>query len=242
MRFATPDRTPSFFVAPADPWPVTVEVEVAGVGRARRTVHRQSARAGAVGRSIDDYPGLFFDAAGRTRRRGSAGSRLLGRLGRVRLPIAHAALLASHGYAALAASYISEEAADKALSSVPLERFVAALRFLGDHDRVAAGRVAAMAISRGAEGLLAAASRAADLPGDLGCRGLILMSPSSLSWQAIGGNGSIPDTPELDLAGQEVPWAPLPTRAVDAADHSQRLEDRSGHRQAPPTMLRAPAA
>jgi hypothetical protein len=56
------------------------------------------------------------------------------------------------------------------------------------HPEVDGGRVAAMAVSCGAEGLLAAV-------GADPCRGLVLVSPSSLSWQAIGDEGEIPDNP-----------------------------------------------
>ena len=148
--------------------------------------------------------------------------------------VGHAELLAAHGFAALAASWISEEDAAVAIASVPLERFAAAVHLLAAYPEVDADRVAAMAVSRGAEGLLAAASADPSLH----CRGLVLVSPSSLSWQAIGGDGEIPDTPSWTYAGRPLPW-----RAVRSGELMGQLvrnawrigRDRAAHR---PTLLR----
>jgi pimeloyl-ACP methyl ester carboxylesterase len=41
--------------------------------------------------------------------------------------------------------------------------------------------------------------------------GLVLVSPSSVTWQAIGSGGEVPDTASWTVDGRTVPWRPLPT-------------------------------
>ena len=99
----------------------------------------------------------------------------------------NAALLASHGCAALVAATFAGDGPPydglpAQLERVPLERFTDAVRWLAGHEHVDAARVSAMAISRGSEGLLAAASRADDLP----LQSIVAVSPSSAT-----GSGSV---------------------------------------------------
>ena len=93
-----------------------------------------------------------------------------------------------------------------------------------------------MAISRGAEGLLAVATRAAPTP----YARLVLISPSSVTWQAIGSDGSIPDTPSWTYEGQPLPWLPTPTGAIMPQLIRNAWQVGAGH-QGPPTDP-APAA
>ena len=81
------------------------------------------------------------------------------------------------------------------LERVPLERFTDAVRWLAGHDHVDPTRVSAMAVSRGSEGLLAAASRVPDLP----VRSIVAVSPSSATWVGLGEQGSLQGDPSLDL-------------------------------------------
>ena len=121
--------------------------------------------------------------------------------------LSNAATLAGHGFAALAACWITETDAAQNISLVPLERFGAALTWLGGRDEVDADRVAAMAISRGAEGLLAAVvGGAAPNP-----ERMVLVSPSAVSWQALGSAGEVPDTASWTRHGEPVPWVPVDT-------------------------------
>ena len=62
-----------------------------------------------------------------------------------------------------------------------------------------------MAISRGAEGLLATVGRG--LGPDL--RSLVLVSPSAVTWQALGSSGEVPDTASWTVDGQPLPWVPV---------------------------------
>ena len=98
--------------------------------------------------------------------------------------------------------------------------------------------VTAMAISRGAEGLLASACVGDPSPS----AGLILISPSSVSWQAIGPDGEIADTPSWTWHGRPVPWAPLPggTLMPQLIRNAWRAHhDVTAHR---PSLLRLGAA
>jgi alpha-beta hydrolase superfamily lysophospholipase len=145
--------------------------------------------------------------------------------------VGHARLLASRGFATLAVSWVDEGAP---IVAVPLERFGTAFRFLADHAEVDADRLAGMAVSRGAEGLLSAVCA----PEGPRCRGLVLISPSSVTWQAIGSDGEIPENPSWTLAGRPVPWLPVRSGAlmpqlVRSAWRAAR--DADAHR---PTLLR----
>ena len=108
--------------------------------------------------------------------------------------------LAARGFAALAACWISEEDAAAAIASVPLERFADAVRLLADHPEVDGVSVVAMAVSRGAEGALSPRPTTEPVADPAGpwC----WSSPSSVSWQAIGGNRGDPGHPVLDARGR----------------------------------------
>lgn len=237
MRFATPDKTPDLFVPPVDAWPVTVDVEVAGVGRIQRTVHRRGTTAAVVPEpvEIDGRPGLLVRPARPAPPSGwPAVVCFGGSEGGYESQAGHAVMLAGHGYLALAACWLPAPESVKGIASVPLERFLAPVGVLNGRPDVDATRIAAMAISRGAEGLLAAAVRAAPAP----YARLALISPSSVTWQAVGPDGSIPDTPSWTYEGEPVPWLPMPTGAIMPQlirNAWQIGRDTAAHR---PTLLR----
>ncbi len=209
MRFAEPDRTPDLFIAPADPWPLTIRAEVRGVGTAQHTVHRRAASSDLHAEQVDieGQPGLVVSPAGAAPAGGwPAVACFGGSEGGFDSQVGHAQLLASHGYVALAGCWLPEgEAAG--IANIPLERFPAALQWLAARDDVDAGRLAAMAVSRGAEGLLAALSRR----GEALCRGIVAVSPSSVTWQGMGAEGSIPETGAWTWEGRPTPWLRIPT-------------------------------
>ena len=61
------------------------------------------------------------------------------------------ALLASHGYPALAVAYFAEPGLPKTLSRIPLEYFAGALRWLARQPGVDPARIAVLGVSRGSE-------------------------------------------------------------------------------------------
>ncbi len=170
MRFVEPDVTPELFVPPSAPWRVTVQVEVGDVesGRSsdatiRRTVERVGGAPDAqrvpVAIGSPGLEGLLVLPPGPAPDGGwPAVACFGGSEGGFASQVGLAETLAARGFAALAACWISEEDAAAAIASVPLERFADAVRLLADHPEVDGGRVVAMAVSRGAEGVLAAAT------------------------------------------------------------------------------------
>ena len=203
---------------PAEPWAVTLEAAApdgdgARPATARRTVVRRIAAEGVSFEPVelDGLPGLLALPPGAAPGGGlPAVACFGGSEGGFESQIANAGLLASHGYAALAQAWIAESEATEGISEVPLERFAGALASLAGRAEVDPSRMAAMAISRGAEGLLAAVSRGLAPP----LRGLVLVSPSSVTWQAIGSSGEIPDTASWTARGEPVPWVPLASGAL----------------------------
>jgi hypothetical protein len=210
MRFAADGVTPDLFVPPTDLWLVTVTARVEQVGEVRRTVRRHSPAAGVRCSTveIDGRPGLLALPPGTAPDDGRPAVACFGGSeGGFESQVGHAMLLASRGFAALAASWVDEGAP---IVAVPLERFGTAIRFLANHSEVDSDRVAGMAVSRGAEGLLSTVCA----HGGPRCRGLVLISPSSVTWQAIGPEGEIPDAPSWTVAGRDLPWLPVRSGAL----------------------------
>ena len=220
MRFDDDDATPELFVPPAEPWQLTIDARGVGAiestdsGAAsqpvsgRRTVLR---RPGAVGvryepTSVGGLPGMVVLPPGDAPASGWPGVACFGGSeGGFDSQLSNAAVLASHGFVVLAQAWISEADAAVNVSEVPLERFADALDLLAGHEFVDRARVSGMAISRGAEGLLAAAGRGLTPA----MSSLVLVSPSSVAWQALGSSGEVPDTASWTVGGTPLPWVPL---------------------------------
>ncbi|MEJ2870228.1 acyl-CoA thioesterase/bile acid-CoA:amino acid N-acyltransferase family protein [Actinomycetospora sp. OC33-EN08] len=238
MRFAEPGAVPDLFVPPAEPWLVTVRAAVESGPSGGVVVRRRPADPGVRTEPcpVQGRPGLLALPAGDPPPGGRPGVVCLGGSeGGHESQIGAALLLASHGFAALAASWVEPGPDGQvAITEVPLERFTAAVSTLAGRDDVDAGRLVAMGISRGAEGLLAACAA----PGAATLRGLVLVSPSSVTWQAVGDEGGIPDTGSWTIAGRPVPFRPLPTGALmpQIVRNAWRLDaDERAHR---PSLLR----
>jgi predicted esterase len=239
MRFVSEGRVPDLFVPPPDGWLVTVEA-TSPDGIARRTVTRHVSDPGVSVRPLDvgGRSALLALPAGAAPLGGwPAVACFGGSEGGIDSQRFTIGMLAANGYAALAYSWVDESNTEATLVNIPLERFADAVAALGAQGSVDANRLTAMAISRGAEGLLAAAC-VCDFP----VAGLILLSPSSVSWQAIGPDGEIADTPSWTRNGLPVPWAPLPggelmPQLIGNAWRAHR--DIAAHR---PSLLRLGAA
>lgn len=104
-----------------------------------------------------------------------------GSSGGLREPMA--ALLASHGVAALALAYFGLEGLPPRLASIPLEYFETALSWLAARPEVRGTRVAALGPSRGGEAALLLGATFPRL-----VRAVVAYAPSGVIWGAVGGD------------------------------------------------------
>ena len=228
------DPTPSMFIPPAEPWQVTVRAR-AGRRSATRTVLRHAGGPGVRVETVHLGGRVAHLAlpAGASPGAGLAAVTCFGGSeGGSDSQLGLAAALASRGLVALAASWITEQDAANAIQEVPLERFAEAFDLLAGHAAVDPARIGATAISRGAEGVLAAAAAGLVHPS-----ALLLVSPSSVTWQAIGGGGEVPDTASWTLRGAPVPWQFIPSGVLmgQLVRNAARVHrDAAAHR---PTLL-----
>ena len=204
MTFSTEGRPPDIYVPSPAANAVALAVEVPGA-TLTRTVVRRGLPDGASVREVhaDGVVGRLVLPPGDGP---FAGVVLLGGSeGGVDSQFSNAAVLASHGFASLSLGYFGLDGLPAQLVQIPLESIAGGIGWLAAQPEVAADRVAAMAISRGSEGLLATASLVADLP----LRSIIAVSPASVSWGALGDDGTLPDTPSWTVGGQPVPFVAM---------------------------------
>lgn len=114
-----------------------------------------------------------------------------------------AALLASHGFAALALAYFAAEGLPPTLDRIPLEYFGTALEWLAEQPGVRADRIGTVGVSRGGE---LALLLGAHFPA-IGC--VIGYVPSGIVWPAYPASGHGAWT----LGGQEIAFASTLTHA-----------------------------
>ncbi|QRF59539.1 acyl-CoA thioesterase/bile acid-CoA:amino acid N-acyltransferase family protein [Variovorax paradoxus] len=114
-----------------------------------------------------------------------------------------AALLASHGFAALALAYFAADGLPPTLDRIPLEYFGTALEWLAQQPGVMADRIGTVGVSRGGE---LALLLGAHFPA-IGC--VIGYVPSGIVWPAYPASGHGAWT----LGGQEIAFASTLTHA-----------------------------
>ncbi len=239
LRFAQTGQVPDLFVPPVEALRVTIEVrEPGGSGSplARRPVRRLPAAAGVAVAQVDvaGRRGLLaLPAAGGVPEHPAVacfgGSE--GGVDSLRLT---ATLLASAGFVALVTDWTDvDESGAPVISRIPLERFGASLDWLRARADVDSERVAGYAISRGAEGLLAAAAT-----GVARVDALVALSPSSTRWQAVGDGGEQAGVGSWTLAGADPGWLPARTGELvpQLARNGWRLRRDAAHDR--PTLLR----
>ena len=118
-----------------------------------------------------------------------------GSSGSTREPLA--ALLASHGFAALALAYFGAEGLPPKLASIPLEYFATALDWMAAHEAVQGERCALIGFSRGAELALLLGATFARVAA------VVAYAPSSVLWGAVGES-----SPAWTYHGEPLPVAP----------------------------------
>jgi dienelactone hydrolase len=134
-------------------------------------------------------------------------------------------LLASHGYAALVVGYFGLDGIDAQLVSIPLERLADGVRALAADAHVDATRIGALAISRGSEGVLSMAARLDDVP----LAAIVAISPSRVSWTAMGDEGTMPGVPSWTVAGQPVPHLDVADKVLMDQAMRDAFRDRGKH-------------
>ena len=108
-----------------------------------------------------------------------------------------AALLASHGYAALALAYFAAEGLPPTLDRIPLEYFGTALEWLSTQPSVAVNNIGVVGVSRGGELALLLGATYPEV------RAVVAYVPSGILWPAYPESGHGAWT----LGGQEIPYA-----------------------------------
>ncbi len=115
-----------------------------------------------------------------------------------------AALLASHGFAAVSLAYFGVEGLPEELRRIPLEYFEAALTWIGEHPLLDSSRLAVSGTSRGGELALLLASRYPHI------RSVVAWVPSGYLWGAISRSedeGSDEDFASWTYGGKALPDA-----------------------------------
>lgn len=210
---------------------ITFSLAAGSAMLATATVVRSDAAPGVRQRKVnaDGLVGVLYRPAGN----GAHPGVLLigGSEGGLEPQSAEAALLASHGYVALALAYFREPGLPSALVDIALETFARAARWLAAQPGVAGRRVAIMGWSKGAEGALLAA---ATYPRRF--RAVVAYAPSSVVNFGLR-YGPGPQTSSWSLGGKPVPFAPYPMSPFTYSP-GKPMSFRAGYLAA----LRAPAA
>ena len=144
-----------------------------------------------------------------------------------------AGLLATRGYAAMVLGYVGVPGLQDHVEAIPLERIAAGASILRARPEVAPGRLGAVAISKGSEGLLAAAAAFPELP--LGA--LVLLSPSSVVWQAVGEGGAVPGVGSWTVAGSPLPFLAIDEEAIMPQFLRHAVFARAERRRHEPALL-----
>jgi dienelactone hydrolase len=131
------------------------------------------------------------------------------------VPRDRAALIASHGYAALALAYFAADTLPDELERVPLETVNRAVEWLRKQPMVDPNRIAIVGVSKGAELALLSASRNPRI------KAVVAIAPSSVVFQNLG--SSRRPTSSWTSGGNDVPFAPF-VRS-ETSDKTRRLAD-----------------
>lgn len=144
-----------------------------------------------------------------------------------------ATLLATRGYVAMVLGYVGVPGLEDHIVALPLERIAEGVRALESRPEVHPGRVGAVAISKGSEGLLAAAAAFPDLP----LCALVLLSPASVVWQALGDDGAVPGVGSWTLAGAPLPFLAIHEEAIMPQFLRHAVFARAERRRHEPALL-----
>ena len=192
-----------------DPLPITLIAEVKGGRTASQRLVRRQVADGVARRPLREHGlvGALYTTAPRRPRPtvlvlgGSDGG----------LPEATAALLASHGYAALALAYFRAPGLPRELTNIPLEYFARAIAWLRDQPEAAGDRILVRGVSRGGElALLLGATYPAAV------NGVIAVAPSEMVGPGLTADRRRADLPAWTLHGRPLPaTSSIPVERID---------------------------
>lgn len=129
------------------------------------------------------------------------------------LPAAAAALIASHGYAALALAYFGLPTLPPALAGIPLEYFETALAWLGTQNGIRSDAIAVLGGSRGGELALLLGASFPQI------RAVVAYVPSHVVHAGVGGGTGTGTHPSWTRRGTPVPFVPFPPRRANGPGH-----------------------
>lgn len=210
---------PIAYASGTAPIPVTIDATVAGRALGRATLTRQVVAPGVARRAVGDggLAGTLFTPAdpgphpGVVVLGGSEG----GISGEQR-----AALLAAHGFAALALAYFAYGSLPPQLVDVPLEYLGTALDYLAAQPGVRGAQLGVVGHSRGAE---LALLMGATFP-RVGA--VVALAPSAYVWGGLGDATGGPEPAAWTYQGRPLPFVPF--RATPASHEAALASARAG--------------
>lgn len=119
-----------------------------------------------------------------------------------------AALLASHGYCALALAYFGKDRLPAELTEIPLEYFGQALQWLQNQEEVLPNKLAVLGISKGAEAVLLLASTFESI------KAVVSYAPSAVVYEGLAGSEENQNKSSWSYQGKSLPFlsqAPSPS-------------------------------
>ena len=206
------------FLPPPSGFVVRLDLDVNGRTVAQTTIARRWTSAGERRESVrGGLYGELFDPPGSGRHAaalvigGSDGGLTTG---------GEAALLAAHGFPALALAYFGAPGLPRELKDIPLEYFASALRRLGAQPDVDPRRIVVVGVSRGGEAALLIGATYPRL-----VHGVVGLVPSNVVNPSLNGRSAA-----WTLAGRPVPHVraedyrdPDPVRTPDAVMRAERV-------------------
>jgi dienelactone hydrolase len=207
-----------FFDPPLSGYVVRLDLIQGGRSVAHTTIARRWAARGVRKTDVSDgLYGVEFDPPGSGRR---AAALVIGGSDGGLTTAGEAALLASHGYPAMALAYFRAPGLPRTLKDIPLEYFARALRRLDAHRDVDPRHVAVVGVSRGGEAALLIGATYPRL-----VHGVVALVPSNVVNPALDGRSAT-----WTLRGRPVPQIrvedfgdPDPVRTPEAVIRVERI-------------------
>jgi dienelactone hydrolase len=203
MKFVDDNAPRVAFTAPDDGLAFKVGVDIAGLDGSMEVMRRWSVDVGRRDLSGDGWMLRVYRPLAA---HGSQPGVLLvpGSTGLAALTPT-AALLATHGYVAAVLAYVQEPGLPASFERIRLEAVTAAMLAFASLDDVDADRVVVHASSLGTSVALSALTPS-DAPKP---RGIVLVAPTHVVWQAMPRQGRLPQVSSLTRGGKDLPYVPV---------------------------------